>query len=347
MRTENINRKFKLHDERRIAAQLPEQLLGLDVVGFGKIEEFPGELLNSFGEFANGSVPPRTRIYRNAQPNLVDAWLLELLRGANIGDRFYLRTGLEYFPWADCRVLDHRWLESLRRVLGTNQGYIAHDKNSAAMTIGAQYEVLGFATGAALPPATSGTAAPMTSAPAASGSMTSTPVASGPMTSAPEASAPLTSAAAMPVSSGSGAPAAEEVTRRIVRAPADLADHATAVLSGDLRARRLAALSAEAPAPTAPVAPAPAPVAAAPATPTLDVPPGPALAAASDAIPALGTPDKPVNLTPAAEPVAPPAPEPAAPPAPETPAPAAAPASHSDEAPTQLITRIVVPTETD
>lgn len=151
MRTENINRKFKLHDERRIAAQLPEQLVGLDVVGFGKPDEFPGELLNYFGEFANGSVPPRSRIYRNAQPNLIDAWLLELLRGARIGDRFYLRTGLEYFPWADCRVLDHRWLESLRRVLGTNQGYIAHDKSSAVMTLGTQYEVLGFVAGAGLP----------------------------------------------------------------------------------------------------------------------------------------------------------------------------------------------------
>ncbi|WP_433593809.1 hypothetical protein [Nocardia sp. CA-145437] len=108
-------------------------------------------MLNYFGEFANGSIPPRSRIYRNAQPNLIDAWLLELLRGARIGDRFYLRTGLEYFPWADCRVLDHRWLESLRRVLGTNQGYIAHDKSSAVMTLGTQYEVLGFVAGAGLP----------------------------------------------------------------------------------------------------------------------------------------------------------------------------------------------------
>ncbi|MRH89714.1 hypothetical protein GFY24_20075 [Nocardia sp. SYP-A9097] len=144
MRTENINRKFKLHDERRIAAQLPEQLQGLDVVGFVRVDEFPAELLNSFGEFAGAAVEPYTRIYRNAQPNRIDAWLLELLRHGRIGDRFFLRTGLEYFPWADCRVLDHRWLESLRRVIGPNQGFISADKTSAAMTIGAQYEMLGF-----------------------------------------------------------------------------------------------------------------------------------------------------------------------------------------------------------
>lgn len=151
MRTENINRKFKLHDERRIAAQLPEQLQGLDIVGFVRVEEFPGGLLNSFSEFASGAVAPHTRIYRNAQPNRIDAWLLDLLRQAGIGDLFYLRTGLEYFPWADCRVLDHRWLESLRRVVGPNQGFIAPDKSAAAMTIGAQYEVLGFARGAGVP----------------------------------------------------------------------------------------------------------------------------------------------------------------------------------------------------
>ncbi|MGX1805876.1 hypothetical protein ACWIGI_09185 [Nocardia sp. NPDC055321] len=149
MRTENINRKFKLHDERRLAAQLPEQLHGLDVVGFVRVDEFSGELLNSFGLFASGSVAPQARIYRNAQPNRIDAWLLDLLRQAGIGERFYLRTGLEYFPWADCRVLDHRWLESLRRVMGPNQAFVAHGKNGAAMTIGAQYEVLGFARDAA------------------------------------------------------------------------------------------------------------------------------------------------------------------------------------------------------
>ncbi|WP_067700400.1 hypothetical protein [Nocardia jejuensis] len=153
MRTENINRKFKLHDERRLAAQLPEQLQGLDVVGFVRVDEFPVELLSAFGEFASGSVAPHSRIYRNAQPTRIDAWLLDLLRQARIGDRFFLRTGLEYFPWADCRVLDHRWLESLRRVIGANQGFIAHDKNSAALSIGGQYEMLGFYRGVGLDPA--------------------------------------------------------------------------------------------------------------------------------------------------------------------------------------------------
>lgn len=274
MRTENINRKFKLHDERRIAAQLPEQLLGLDVVGFGKIEEFPGELLNSFGEFANGSVAPRTRIYRNAQPNLIDAWLLELLRGARIGDRFYLRTGLEYFPWADCRVLDHRWLESLRRVMGTNQGYIAHDKNSAVMTIGTQYEVLGFAAGSGLPSAAEAT------------------------------------------------PVEETPTRRIVHAPAE----STAVLSDDLRARRLATLASDVAALAADPGAALTAMPDLPSAPAQDVA-APQAEAAAVAEPAASAPEPaPVEV--------------AAPEAVESAAPA-------DEAPTQLLTRIVIPTDAD
>ncbi|MEC3954036.1 hypothetical protein VMT65_13445 [Nocardia sp. CDC153] len=273
MRTENINRKFKLHDERRIAAQLPEQLHGLDVVGFGKLEEFPGELLNSFGEFANGSVAPRTRIYRNAQPNLIDAWLLELLRGARIGDRFYLRTGLEYFPWADCRVLDHRWLESLRRVMGTSQGYIAHDKNSAVMTIGTQYEVLGFAAGSGL-------------------------------SSAAEA-----------------APVEETPTRRIVHTP-PAAEPSAAVLSEDLRARRLAALTSDASVSTPDRS----------ATPVQD-------AAATRNGEAAATPEP--EATPKVEAA------PAAESASEAVEQSGQPVAHADEAPTQLLTRIVVPTDAD
>ncbi|MVU77024.1 hypothetical protein GPX89_07155 [Nocardia sp. ET3-3] len=239
-------------------------------------------MLNSFGEFANGSVAPRTRIYRNAQPNLIDAWLLELLRGAHIGDRFYLRTGLEYFPWADCRVLDHRWLESLRRVMGTNQGYIAHDKNSAVMTIGTQYEVLGFVAG-------SGSAGEAEVAPA---------------------------------------PVEEVPTRRIVTAPAASPEpQPSAALSGDLRARRLAALSADGQA------------AAATAT------PGAALASMPDlpATPSSETASAPQVID--AEP---------APPAEAEPAPETAPAepaeqstAPADDAPTQYLTRIVVPTDAD
>lgn len=302
MRTENINRKFKLHDERRIAAQLPEQLLGLDVIGFGKLEEFPGELLNSFAEFANGSVPPRSRIYRNAQPNLIDAWLLELLRGARIGDRFYLRTGLEYFPWADCRVLDHRWLESLRRVMGTNQGYIAHDKNSAVMTIGTQYEVLGFVAGSCLP------------------------------------------------SVAEAAPVEEAPTRRIVHAPGGSPDPVTTALSGDLRARRLAALNADASAaqdqnPAAALASMPD----LPATPAQDTP-------ALDLVDALPVSAPETAATPelaAFEPAAAGETATAEAAAPKETAPeaaepvAAAPVDRHDEAPTQLLSRIVVPTETD
>ncbi|AYF78264.1 hypothetical protein D7D52_35530 [Nocardia yunnanensis] len=265
-------------------------------------------MLNAFGEFANGSVPPRSRIYRNAQPNLIDAWLLELLRGARIGDRFYLRTGLEYFPWADCRVLDHRWLESLRRVIGTNQGYIAHDKNSAVMTIGTQYEVLGFVAGSGLPAAAPGSAPAPGVAPASGAA-----VGTGPAV-------------------GTGITPAEDIaTRRIVRSPA-AAEPSNAVLSGDLRARRLAALTSD---PSAdrdnPVDAAAAsnPVSDPPATPVAEVPasqPHPVESGTSVESEAAdreaSASPRPIEATPAAEPVA-----------------------HVDEAPTQLLTRIVVPTE--
>lgn len=286
MRTENINRKFKLHDERRIAAQLPEQLLGLDVLGFGKPDEFPGELLKAFTEFTTGTLTPHSRIYRNAAPNLVDAWLLDLLRQARIGDRFYLRTGLEYFPWADCRVLDHRWLESLRRVYGANQGFIANDKASAVMTSGAQYEVLGFLAGAGLP----------TAAPTVAAVPTAPPV------------------------------VADEPTRRIVHTPPPVApDQVTTVLSDDLRARRLAAL-----------APGEQPAAAPSARP---------VSALVDAVAA--TPD--LSAVPAQEAVAPTVVE--VPAAPSEPAAAtsaeAMPATRADEAPTQLISRIVVSVDQD
>ncbi|WP_326357412.1 hypothetical protein [Nocardia sp. CDC160] len=235
-------------------------------------------MLNSFGEFANGSVAPRSRIYRNAQPNLIDAWLLELLRGARIGDRFYLRTGLEYFPWADCRVLDHRWLESLRRVMGTNQGYIAHDKNSAVMTIGTQYEVLGFVAGSGLP------------------------------------------------SAAEAAPVEETPTRRIVHTPSAASEQSAAVLSEDLRARRLAALSGDASTATSTSTPDRS------ATPAQD-------AAAARSSEATATPEP--EATPAAEAA------PVAESAPEAVEQSGQSVAHADDAPTQLLTRIVVPTDAD
>ncbi|MBF6210048.1 hypothetical protein IU433_03160 [Nocardia puris] len=144
MRTENINRKLKLHEERRATDRLPEQLQGFEIVEFVREDEFSPELLKSLAEFTGGAVAPHSRIYRNAQAHRIDEWVLALLTRARIGERLYLRTGLEYFPWVDCRVVDHRWLESLRRVFGPDQAFIAHDKYSAAATVGAQYEVLGY-----------------------------------------------------------------------------------------------------------------------------------------------------------------------------------------------------------
>ncbi|NNH75774.1 hypothetical protein HLB23_38995 [Nocardia uniformis] len=146
MRHDAIRRKFKLHEDQRRASELPQLLLGLEVHGFVRADELPQQLLDTLADFATGATAPHQRIYAGTAKTRVDEWHSELLRRAGIGERFFLQTGLEYFPWADCRITDERWLDSVRGVLGQSLGFIAHDRNSAVVTVPVGHDVLGYLT---------------------------------------------------------------------------------------------------------------------------------------------------------------------------------------------------------
>ncbi|MCP9624177.1 hypothetical protein FOH10_19575 [Nocardia otitidiscaviarum] len=146
MRSDSIRRKFKLHEDQRRASELPRLLEGLEVLGFVRADELPQQLLDTLADFGTANPAPNQRIYAGTAKPRVDEWHGELLRRAGIGERFFLRTGLEYFPWADCRVTDGRWLDTVRSVLGPGLAFIAHDRHSAALTVPVRYELLGYLT---------------------------------------------------------------------------------------------------------------------------------------------------------------------------------------------------------
>lgn len=145
MRSDSIRRKFKLHEDQRRASELPRLLEGLEVQGFVRADELPQQLLETLANFAT-TANPHQRIYAGTAKPRIDQWHTDLLRRARIGDRFFLRTGLEYFPWADCRVVDPGWLDTVRAVLGQDLAFIAADRNSAALTLPVGHELLGYLT---------------------------------------------------------------------------------------------------------------------------------------------------------------------------------------------------------
>lgn len=146
MRSDSIRRKFKLHEDQRRASELPRLLQGLEIHGFVRDDELPQQLLDTLANFATGATPPHSRIYAGTAKPRIDQWHADLLRRAGIGERFFLRTGLEYFPWADCRIVDERWLDAVRNVLGSTLGVIAHDRNSAALTLPVGHDLFGYLT---------------------------------------------------------------------------------------------------------------------------------------------------------------------------------------------------------
>ncbi|MFI6866860.1 hypothetical protein [Nocardia sp. NPDC050406] len=144
MRSDSIRRKFKLHEDQRRASELPRLLQGLEVQGFVRADELPQQLLDTLANFATATAAPHQRIYAGTAKPRIDEWHGDLLRRAGIRDRFFLRTGLEYFPWADCRVTDEQWLDTVRSVLGQNLAFIAYDRGSAALTLPVGHELLGY-----------------------------------------------------------------------------------------------------------------------------------------------------------------------------------------------------------
>ncbi|MFC4128670.1 hypothetical protein [Nocardia rhizosphaerae] len=144
MASSELQKKLILHREKVQLQQLENQLVGIEVEGYRQPDSISPAALDALREFGHTSTKPNLGIDDTEPEDAILAWYHELLRNANIGDRFYCYTGMENFSYLDCRIKDARWLKSLRDNLGDSLDFIAEDERSVAMTHDDEYRILGF-----------------------------------------------------------------------------------------------------------------------------------------------------------------------------------------------------------
>ncbi|NEA99759.1 hypothetical protein [Streptomyces sp. SID13726] len=74
----------------------------------------------------------------------INLWIENFANDAGMGNRFYCRTGLLFFPWLDCEVGEDGWAQELRAAIGNDLVIISHDKTAAVAFFEEEYEYLAF-----------------------------------------------------------------------------------------------------------------------------------------------------------------------------------------------------------
>ncbi|MEU7136880.1 hypothetical protein [Streptomyces sp. NPDC046261] len=142
MSSGELQRKIRLVNERKKAAQLPEKLTGIQVVGYES--EIPAWVADAQKACLSITSIPDVRISDGVNDSEVEAWYVELLHSGGIGQRFYCSTGMENFPWVDCLIIGEGWLSSVRAALGDDICFVSHSKTSLVVVFSEEYEYIGF-----------------------------------------------------------------------------------------------------------------------------------------------------------------------------------------------------------
>ncbi|MFI8217863.1 hypothetical protein [Streptomyces sp. NPDC085932] len=144
MPSEELRKKLQRRKEEAEAARLPERLGGVRTQGYRQDGEMPDWPARALAEFQRTDSVPASRIGDEASDDEVDRWIEDFAAEAGIGARFYVRTGMELFPWLDCAVTGPGWAGSLRRELGGDLVLLSHDAQALVVIFEEEYDYQAF-----------------------------------------------------------------------------------------------------------------------------------------------------------------------------------------------------------
>ncbi|MDN0193602.1 hypothetical protein [Streptomyces sp. S.PNR 29] len=144
MPSEELRKKIQLRREETEAARLPELLVGVHAFGYHQDGEMPDWLDSLLAQYRRTDSVPDSRIGDEVSDEEVNLWIEEFVEQSSIGQRFYLRTWMEFFPWLECLVSGKGWVRSIREALGSDLIFVSQDKTALVVIFEEEYEYLGF-----------------------------------------------------------------------------------------------------------------------------------------------------------------------------------------------------------
>lgn len=89
---------------------------------------------------------PNSTIACDVEPDSIRRWLESFLENSDVVPRFYLYTGMYFFPWLDCEKNSSGWEEDLLPLVATGLIVVSHDRAKLAVVYEEEERFEGFAS---------------------------------------------------------------------------------------------------------------------------------------------------------------------------------------------------------
>jgi hypothetical protein len=135
--------KLQRRREEGQASTISASLSGVRSFGYVQDDEMSDWVGLKVAEWLRSESLPDSRIDDEVEGQ-VNQWIEKFANDSKIGKRFYCRTGLLFFPWLDCEVIDGAWARELRAAIGNDLVMVSLDKRSSVAFFQEEYEYHAF-----------------------------------------------------------------------------------------------------------------------------------------------------------------------------------------------------------
>ncbi|WP_328977965.1 hypothetical protein [Streptomyces canus] len=143
MASSELRLKLQRRREEEQASTISESLSGVRSFGYVQGDEMPDWVRRKVAEWLRSESLPDSRIDDEVEGQ-VNQWIEKFANDSRIGNRFYCRTGLFFFPWLDCEVTGGGWVRGLRAAIGNDLVMVSRDKSLLVAFFQEEYEYLAF-----------------------------------------------------------------------------------------------------------------------------------------------------------------------------------------------------------
>jgi hypothetical protein len=137
------DRRLRLMQARQ-AEELRARFTSFEVFSYVPWADLPGSVPEELSRTRRTDATPDAVLPESADDDAIREWMASFFAAARIGDRFFLLTGIEHFPWLDLAARDGGWLDTLIDVKGYGLTILSHTKDMLLVFYEEEYEYQAF-----------------------------------------------------------------------------------------------------------------------------------------------------------------------------------------------------------
>lgn len=137
------DRRMQLMQKQQADA-LASRLTSFEVNGFVQWSDLPDWLPGALAASRRTDAVPDSTLPLKAADTALRQWIGDFLAESGIGDRFFLLTGIDGFPWLELASREPGWLNELIEVKGPTPILLSGDKSTLVVFYEEEYQYEAF-----------------------------------------------------------------------------------------------------------------------------------------------------------------------------------------------------------